>query len=83
MQVIQWQYVADYVKQIPHFKSVLKIGIPVAAMTGGNKDLEDSLFRSMVRAGGHAGRLYVIEDEKHHILSMALWYPPGSSLFST
>jgi hypothetical protein len=52
-------------------------------MTGGNRNLEDLLFRSIVRAGGLAGHLYVVENVAGQILSVALWYAPGSIMFGT
>ncbi|KAF8169235.1 hypothetical protein BJ912DRAFT_1067299 [Pholiota molesta] len=55
----------------------------IAAMTGGNRKLYDLLFRSMVRAGGLAGHLYVVENNAGQILSVALWYGPGTVMFGT
>ncbi|KAF8172142.1 hypothetical protein BJ912DRAFT_994365 [Pholiota molesta] len=55
----------------------------ISAMTGGNRNLEDLLFRSIVRAGGLAGHLYVVENVAGQILSVAMWYAPGSIMFGT
>jgi len=52
------------------------------AYTGGNKDLEDSLFRSMTRAGVLMGGVYFAVDESGKILAVAMWSPPGDVLFS-
>ncbi|PPQ92774.1 LOW QUALITY PROTEIN: hypothetical protein CVT25_003883 [Psilocybe cyanescens] len=53
------------------------------AMSGDNGQLSDLLFRSMVRAGGFAGHLYVLENESQEIVSTALWFAPGTMLFSS
>ena len=52
-------------------------------MLGGREDLRDLLFQSMVGAGALAGELYVIEDSKKEIFSMALWFEPGEAMFGS
>ncbi|KAF9480764.1 hypothetical protein BDN70DRAFT_594765 [Pholiota conissans] len=53
------------------------------AMTGGNRELEGPLFKAMLRAGGLAGHLYVLENELREVLSIALWFGPGTVMFDT
>ncbi|KAF9557473.1 hypothetical protein CPC08DRAFT_710370 [Agrocybe pediades] len=55
----------------------------VPAMVGGNDELRDLLFRSMVRAGGLEGDLKVVEDEEGNIFSIALWFRPGVNMWGT
>ncbi len=52
-------------------------------MLGAREDLRDLLFQSMIRAGALAGELYVVENKKKEIFSMALWFAPGEAMFSS
>ncbi|KJA25154.1 hypothetical protein HYPSUDRAFT_38121 [Hypholoma sublateritium FD-334 SS-4] len=54
-----------------------------AIMLGGRQDLRDLLFQSMVGAGALAGELYVMENRNKEMLSMALWFAPGQTIFSS
>jgi hypothetical protein len=52
------------------------------AYVGGNRDLEEPLIKSMIRAGLLLGEVYVAVDDFGKILAVAVWSPPGDLLFS-
>ena len=65
------------------FHSNFKPSLDIASkiMTGDNSELEDPLFRGMLRAGHLAGEIYAAKDSNGKILSFALWFIPGQSLW--
>lgn len=54
-----------------------------ATMVGGDKKLADPLFRSMIRAGEVAGEIYIVTDIANKLVAIAVWFPPGTTLFAT
>ncbi|KIJ24072.1 hypothetical protein M422DRAFT_275223 [Sphaerobolus stellatus SS14] len=52
-------------------------------MIGGNNALRLPLSRALIPAGALNGEIYVVVDEKGKIVSYALCFAPGQSLFQT
>jgi len=58
--------------------------VVIRSMTGNKPELEGSLFRAMLTAGRLEGAIYVIEaEDSKAIVSMGLWFGPGTSLFKS
>ncbi|KAJ7585126.1 hypothetical protein C8J56DRAFT_949945 [Mycena floridula] len=54
------------------------------AMTGGDKSLEPLLFRAMLGAGALEGTIYVVaRDEDDKILSVGMWFGPGTQMMNS
>ncbi|KAJ7178753.1 hypothetical protein C8R43DRAFT_974346 [Mycena crocata] len=54
------------------------------SMVGGDESLKDPIFRAMIRAGELDGEVYLAtESESKQVVGIAMWFPPGKSLFET
>ncbi|KAJ7039530.1 hypothetical protein C8F04DRAFT_1085594 [Mycena alexandri] len=53
-------------------------------MVGGDESLKDPIFRAMIRAGELAGEVYfATDDNTQQVVGVAVWFPPGKSLFES
>lgn len=52
-------------------------------MVGGDETLKDALFRCMIRAAEVAGETYIVTDTTGKLVAIAVWFPPGQTLFAT
>ncbi|KAJ7454834.1 hypothetical protein FB451DRAFT_656051 [Mycena latifolia] len=52
-------------------------------MVGGDESLKDSIFRAMILAGELAGEVYLATDSSNKVVAIAVWFPPGKSLFDS
>ncbi|KAJ7183098.1 hypothetical protein C8R46DRAFT_507365 [Mycena filopes] len=51
---------------------------------GSDASLKDLIFRAMLRAGELAGQVYfATDDSTQRIVGVAIWFPPGTSLFES
>ncbi|KAJ6448893.1 hypothetical protein C8R45DRAFT_1114959 [Mycena sanguinolenta] len=53
------------------------------SMVGGDEELKTQIWRAMIRAGLLAGEVYFALDSSHKVLGVAVWFPPGKSLFDS
>ncbi|KAJ7746594.1 hypothetical protein B0H16DRAFT_1421514 [Mycena metata] len=54
------------------------------SMVGGDESLKDPIFRAMIRAGELAGEVYfATDDDTQQVVGVAVWFPPGTSLFES
>ncbi|KAJ7844407.1 hypothetical protein B0H14DRAFT_2776814 [Mycena olivaceomarginata] len=53
-------------------------------MVGGNESLKALIWRAMIHASLLAGEVYFATDNSSHkVVGVALWFPPGKSLFDS
>ncbi|KAJ6629286.1 hypothetical protein B0H10DRAFT_1359576 [Mycena sp. CBHHK59/15] len=53
-------------------------------MVGDDDSLKDPVFRAMIRAGELDGEVYLAtEIGSMKVVGVAVWFPPGKSLFAT
>ncbi|KAF8207231.1 acyl-CoA N-acyltransferase [Mycena galopus ATCC 62051] len=54
------------------------------SMVGGDEHLKALIWRAMIRAGLLAGEVYfAIDNSSHKVVGVAVWFPPGNSLFDS
>ncbi|KAF7330357.1 N-acetyltransferase domain-containing protein [Mycena venus] len=54
------------------------------SMVGGDESLKAAIWRAMIRAGLLDGEVYfATDDSSHKVVGVAVWFPPGKSLFDS
>ncbi|KAA1470517.1 hypothetical protein DENSPDRAFT_849606 [Dentipellis sp. KUC8613] len=54
-----------------------------AAFSGGDPELIDLNYRSMIRAALHSGEVYFATDASGKIVAVGIWFAPGQELWAT
>ncbi|KAI0316174.1 hypothetical protein OF83DRAFT_286324 [Amylostereum chailletii] len=80
--VVQLSSLAEVSELAAMASRALKDDASRRAMLGGNFELSDELYASMIRAAYLAGKAYAVKQDGKFI-SIALWFEMSNALFST